>query len=94
MAASAYCGAVHPDGWRCVLAAGPHDEHLSIDNRGLWHGTPGIPVRWPAETQAVTPRRALPGFTGVPCDRCGSPNTVRTGTCLTCQDCGHGGSCG
>ncbi len=34
------------------------------------------------------------GFTGDSCDRCGSMNMVRTGSCQTCQDCGAAGSCG
>jgi len=36
---------------------------------------------------------AGPGYEGQPCDRCGSLNLVRTGTCLTCLDCGTTGGC-
>jgi hypothetical protein len=28
-------------------------------------------------------------YSGDVCHTCGSPNMVRTGTCLTCQDCGE-----
>lgn len=34
------------------------------------------------------------GFTGIPCDHCGSPNTIRTGKCLKCMDCDTDGECG
>ena len=36
----------------------------------------------------------LPGYTGIPCDACGSLNTVRSGKCLTCMDCHAAGECG
>jgi hypothetical protein len=36
---------------------------------------------------AVRPRQG--GFTGDSCGNCGSFAVVRTGTCATCQDCGH-----
>ena len=31
---------------------------------------------------------------GVFCDFCGSMNMIRTGSCLTCGDCGTAGGCG
>lgn len=34
------------------------------------------------------------GFTGIPCDACGSINTVRNGKCLLCMDCHASGECG
>jgi len=34
------------------------------------------------------------GYTGVPCGRCGSPNTRFEGTCLKCSVCHHHGGCG
>lgn len=34
------------------------------------------------------------GYTGDACHQCGSFNTVRTGTCLTCADCGSNEGCG
>ncbi len=41
----------------------------------------------------VTESRAK-GFTGIPCEQCGSLDTVRNGTCLTCTVCLHAGECG
>jgi hypothetical protein len=47
------------------------------------------------ETVTVPPARAADarprqgGFTGDSCGNCGSFAVVRTGTCATCQDCGH-----
>lgn len=39
---------------------------------------------------------ALPGYTGELCASCGSPNTVRIGTCLQCHNpaCMASGECG
>lgn len=34
------------------------------------------------------------GFTGIPCEACGSVNTVRNGKCLLCMDCKSSGECG
>lgn len=42
-------------------------------------------------TRKVVPR---PTPTGDPCPTCGSVNLVRTGSCVTCQDCGHNEGCG
>lgn len=33
-------------------------------------------------------RKAVPAITGEICKECQGMNVVRTGTCLTCQDCG------
>lgn len=33
------------------------------------------------------------GFTGDSCDRCGGTRMLRSGTCLTCQDCGATTGC-
>lgn len=33
------------------------------------------------------------GMTGDVCDRCGSPNMQRSGTCLVCRDCGETTGC-
>jgi hypothetical protein len=38
------------------------------------------------------PTRSSP--TGNPCEKCGSPNVIRTGSCVTCQDCGENSGCG
>lgn len=124
------CGAVGPDGFLCVLADGHEGDHLSIDNREMWKGTPGKPVRWAQERRGVArvvvsdeyvsqvdcgtfkeppapAQRTKPlgpqtaasvakakGFTGIPCELCGSLETVRIGTCLRCNACGSSGGCG
>lgn len=89
------CAARHPDGWLCILAA-EHtgDEHLSLDNRVLWRGTPGAPVRWAVGRVREATAPPAQAFSGVACDSCGSMRTVQTGKCVTCQDCYHSGSCG
>lgn len=45
------------------------------------------------EEDSVSKAKTL-GFTGIPCDQCGSLNTVRIGKCLQCQTCFHNGECG
>ena len=97
-----YCAARHSDGWLCILGAdhAEHDdsgvrEHLSIDYTVLWRGTPGRPISWSAVVaNAPTLQGRALGYSGEPCQQCGSPNTRRTGTCLTCDNCGFAGSCG
>lgn len=97
-----YCGARSAEGWYCVLAKGHDGPHLSIDNSKLWKGSPGAPVRWTrrpavavlsAEGQRGQNAKTR-GFTGIPCDHCGSPNTIRNGKCLLCTDCQASGECG
>lgn len=39
-------------------------------------------------------RKPAPGYTGIPCGTCGSPNTVRVGSCLQCHSCHSSGECG
>lgn len=40
----------------------------------------------------MTLQRKTP--TGNPCPGCGGANLVRTGSCVTCQDCGYNEGCG
>lgn len=42
----------------------------------------------------VSAQEQRPGYTGILCDACGSPNTVRIGKCLRCDDCQTAGECG
>lgn len=46
----------------------------------------------PPEAQGIlvsVPRAVmLPSLSGDICATCGSPDMIRTGTCLTCQNCG------
>ena len=37
---------------------------------------------------------SFPGYTGIPCGECQSPNTVRTGSCLKCHSCFAETECG
>ena len=104
-----FCPAAHSDGWLCVLAEGHEGPHLSLDNRARWRGTVGKPVRWRAQIQdlpdlpdrprvpeqlALMPAGKDLGYTGIPCDACGSVNTVRVGKCLRCDNCQTAGECG
>lgn len=42
-----------------------------------------------APLPSVPPRQGrFPSMAGEFCHSCGSPNMIRTGTCLTCGDCG------
>lgn len=54
-------------------------------------------VRMPSSA-VLMDRQKVPGYTGIPCDNCGSPNTLRTGKCLRCAPpplgCGQDGECG
>jgi len=34
------------------------------------------------------------GYTGIPCGKCQSIETIRIGTCLRCDSCGDSGECG
>lgn len=96
-----YCAARCAEGWYCVLKEGHGGQHLSIDNSKLWEGSPGAPVRWAdraVSRLSAEGRRGqeakFRGYTGIPCDQCGSPNTVRNGKCLLCTDCRASGECG
>jgi hypothetical protein len=48
----------------------------------------------PERTDETVMEAKIKGFTGIPCDQCGSVNTVRIGKCLQCQSCFHNGECG
>jgi hypothetical protein len=39
-------------------------------------------------------RRTKTETTGNACRKCGGANLIRTGTCVTCQDCGDNEGCG
>jgi hypothetical protein len=54
MSTSPYCASAGPEGFRCILLVDHADaECLSLDNRKLWKGTPGAPVRWPRPRAAA-----------------------------------------
>lgn len=103
MSESKVCGAVSPSGWLCVLAHGHEGEHMSIDNKRSWKGSPGRPLFWVdaprQEDKNPAVRRPIlqnkPKFTGRPCPQCGSLNTIPNGRCLLCLEpgCGHSGEC-
>lgn len=87
-----YCAAVNENGWYCVLEAGHADDHLSIDNTRLWHGTPGYPVHWPRPSREM-PRPTDLGYTGDVCPCCTSTRMRRNGSCLVCEECGETTGC-
>lgn len=41
-----YCGAKHGAGFYCILQKDHEGDHLSVDNKRVWKGTPGAPVIW------------------------------------------------
>lgn len=45
-------------------------------------------------SMAPTEMAKFMGYTGIPCDSCGSMRTVRIGRCLRCEACKHAGECG
>jgi hypothetical protein len=63
----------------------PRTPPVDLDPMGL-----GAPER--AADGVRTAQRM--GFTGIPCEACGSVNTVRNGKCLLCMDCKSSGECG
>jgi hypothetical protein len=80
-----------PVRWQAMARDLPMAEHPPATN--------GHPAKAPRPSPPV--KLALPeptgqalGYTGIPCDACGGPNTVRSGKCLTCMDCHAAGECG
>lgn len=70
-------------------------DHLSLDNRTMWQGTPGAPVFWanasvrgPADFESKQQMARIQGFEGEECSECGSMQMVRDGRCLKCMVCG------
>ena len=53
-----------------------------------------VPILLSSETEPRRKAQPQPGFTGDFCDHCGLPAMIRTGTCLTCQNCGATSGCG
>ncbi len=51
------------------------------------------PQNQPSREQLAKIARAK-GYEGIPCEACGSLNTVRNGKCLICTDCLASGECG
>jgi hypothetical protein len=60
----------------------------------------GLPVAVPAPRRPDSPIRdsadvaKAKGYTGIPCEACGSMDTVRIGSCLRCSKCNSAGGCG
>ncbi len=100
---SAQCGQIGPGSFLCILRAGHRGQHLSLDNREMWGGNPGKPVRWPELPQA-RPRTLgtasalglIPGLpiTGETCSNCGGINMIVQGRCSKCIECGTTTGCG
>lgn len=76
-------------GWLECPAYSPSAAELNLIRRVAlgqfadWEITPKG-----ARMLADSGSKAAAGFTGDICQTCGSPRMIRTGTCLTCQDCG------
>jgi hypothetical protein len=71
------------------------DDHARRHTAALpaYEVTGNIPkTEAPLMTQQEMARMA--GKTGNVCTGCGGFNLVRTGSCETCQDCGHNAGCG
>lgn len=68
---------------RCARAHGQSVHNCECRTADGW-----LPC--PSEARGIIPpfRATRVAFTGDICHDCGGPNMVRTGTCLTCQDCG------
>ena len=64
---------------------------VTLDDEGRVTGMQGAP---PPNRTLLQPSGKALGYTGIPCDSCGSLNTVRNGKCLQCMDCMASGECG
>jgi hypothetical protein len=88
--------ALHAFGLEVVVRAGPGN---SFELRSIKDKTPVTrdslvtSLTTFRDGAAVDKAQAM-GFTGICCENCGSPNTVRNGKCLTCMDCKFSGECG
>jgi len=92
---------------RLATLAGEPEAPATLPRAGLSPAVAARTTREPSKpprpaTHAPTQQSAVQtirtaqakGFTGIPCDACGSVNTLRSGTCLKCADCNHAGGCG
>lgn len=80
-----------PIRWRSEVKDLPMDEDPEPEPRE--DPVPG-PTTEVTTVNGTEVPHVLPGYTGIPCDSCGSMNTVRSGKCLTCMDCMSAGECG
>lgn len=67
------------------------DEGVGVRRIRVVEGTPSTSPPSGARGRSSSQQK---GFTGIPCDACGSANTVRNGKCLLCMDCHASGECG
>lgn len=89
-----YCRDESEEGWLCVLPEGHEGQHVSVDNRKVWKGTPGMPVFWgDLQKEPKEPKDILVGDI---CGVCGQPSIIRESACRTrCKSCGAiEGGCG
>ncbi len=91
----------------CHRAVGRHIHDCRLcrvrpwdrENGGGWLPCPPSPAKRkgflpPANLDLPMPSGAVtPQFSGDICHECGSPAMVRTGTCMTCQECGETSGC-
>lgn len=66
----------------CMLPNGAGWAECPEEARGIL-----VPADPPACVTVWYPEQK-PAYSGDVCHTCGGPNMIRTGTCLTCSDCG------
>lgn len=69
---------------RCLLPDGAGFLECPPEARGILVAVAEAPPPVVAEAPSAAPRNMAGEF----CQDCGSPNMIRTGTCLTCANCG------
>jgi hypothetical protein len=60
------CTAQSTDGFYCLLREGHEalgEPHLSLDNKQIWKGSPGRPIRWESpKAKTHEPRKPIPAY--------------------------------
>jgi hypothetical protein len=80
MVAPENCNRLHGGSVRDCVCRLPHDGWLECP--------PSASLNSRRPDLGFAPQHPPRRLTGDICADCGSPNMVRTGTCMTCQDCG------
>lgn len=72
----------------CMLKAGGWAECPTEARRPLAKLAAAVIASMEDTRATAIPQPVRRNYSGDICADCGGPNMVRTGTCLTCQDCG------